>query len=88
MKEKMFTATGKLIEVEKPKCLICKSESIKGKRLDLRELLSKMAELGHFSLFEIFYLFKCNDCKMFWIQIGSLWWDEYYKKAGFKFEGE
>jgi len=88
MTEKMFTATGKLVEVKKPTCPACKSENIKGRRISLSELLPEMAKLGYFELFDIFYLFSCNNCRGSWVQIGSLWWDEYYKKSGFKFEGE
>jgi len=82
----MFTATGKLVEIRKPTCPVCKSENIKGKRLSLSELLPEMAEQGYFELLDIFYLFSCNDCKISWVQVGSLWWDEYYLRSGFEFE--
>jgi len=68
----MVTATGKLVKIEKPSCLGCNSKNVKGKKVHIEKLS--------------FYQFFCQDCGLQWTQGTSAWWDEYYEKAGFRFE--
>jgi len=77
--KKMLTATGRLVEVKRPTCPACGSGDIRGRRV---RLLTKPTKPP----IATFYVFTCKGCRLSWSQMGSPWWDEYYERAGFKFE--